>query len=80
MQDALPTTDPRIRSQAVVLGYLLVFACVTWRMPFGGTFAIALVASFTLGRAPRWWRALVGCIALTGFLFAVAYTASLFGP
>jgi hypothetical protein len=72
-QSAVSTRDPRVRSQAVVLGYLLVFACVTWRMPFGATFAVALVASFTLGRAPRWWRALVGCVALTGFLLSVAY-------
>jgi hypothetical protein len=71
-------TDPRVRSHAVVLGFLLVFALVTWTMPFGCTFGVALIASFTLSRAPRWWRALVGCVALSGFLFGIAYTIWLF--
>ena len=70
--------DSRARSHAVVLGFLVVFALLTWNMPFGGTFAVALIASFTLSQAPRWWRALVGCVALTGFLFGLAYTAYLF--
>ena len=72
-----PAIDPRARSHAVVLGFLLVFACLSWNIPFGGTFAVALVASFTLSAAPRWWRALVGCVALAGFLFGVAYTSYL---
>lgn len=71
-------TDPRVRSHAVVLGFLLIFACLTWAIPFGATFAVALVASFTLAKAPRWWRALVGCVAMTGMLFGLAYTAYLF--
>jgi len=77
-QSSTAADDPRVRSHAVVLGFLLAFAGLTWMMPFGCTFAVALVASFTLARAPRWWRALVGCCALTGFLFGIAYTAYLY--
>ncbi|GAA1969659.1 hypothetical protein GCM10009798_32910 [Nocardioides panacihumi] len=73
-----PRNDSRAGGHAVVLGFLAVFALLTWSMPFGGTFAVALIASFTLSQAPRWWRALVGCLALTGFLFGLAYTAYLF--
>jgi hypothetical protein len=60
-----------------VLGFLLAFALLTWTIPFGGTFAVAVTAAFTLTRAPRWWRALVVCIALAGFLFGIAYTVDL---
>jgi len=70
--------DPRVRSHSVVLVFLLAFAALTWQMPFGATFLVALAASLTLTKAPRWWRALAGSVALAGFMFGTAWTIYLF--
>lgn len=58
---------PSLNRQAGIIGLALAIAALTWRMPFGLTPALAVLAALMLDEAPRPWRraaASVGALLL----------------
>ena len=72
-----PARDPRALSHTVVVGWAFVFACLTFAMPGGVTFALAWLAATHLRAAPARLRAIVRVLAGNGALLGLAWTVYL---